>query len=68
MMLKTVAERIATIARAPRLGVRADQVLATAWAFDKLIHETGGGGASSANLSSYMINSCAAKSRSDSSS
>ena len=56
MMLKTVAERVAKPPHrgVPRLGVRADQVLATAWAFDKLIHETGGGGASSANLSSYM--------------
>jgi cytochrome c553 len=57
MVLKTVPERIATIRRMaalPGSGVRADQVLATARAFDKLIHETGGGGASSANLSSYM--------------
>jgi cytochrome c553 len=50
MVLKTVPERIATIRRMaalPGSGVRADQVLATAQAFEKLINETDGGRASS---------------------
>jgi hypothetical protein len=42
------------MAALPSSGVRPDQVLATAQAVEKLIHETDGGGASSANLSSYM--------------
>jgi hypothetical protein len=46
MVLKTQPERVATIRRMaalPGSGIRADQVLATAHAFDKLIDETGGG-------------------------
>ena len=41
MVLKTVPERVATIRRMaalPGSGVRADQVLATAQAFEKLIN------------------------------
>ena len=50
MVLKTAPERIATIRRMaalPGSGVRADQVLATAQAFEKLIDQTDGGGANS---------------------
>jgi cytochrome c553 len=50
MVLKTQPERLATIRRMaalPGSGVRADQVLATAQAFEKLIGETNDGGASS---------------------
>jgi cytochrome c553 len=50
MVLKTQPERVATIRRMaalPGSGVRADQVLATAQAFEKLIDQTHDGGASS---------------------
>ena len=50
MVLKTQPERLATIRRMaalPGSGVRPDQALATAQAFEKLIVETDGGGASS---------------------
>jgi cytochrome c553 len=50
MVLKTQPERIATVRRMaalPGSGVRSDQVLAIAQAFEKLIGETDGGGASS---------------------
>jgi hypothetical protein len=46
MVLKTQPERVATIRRMaalPGSGVRADQALAVAQAFEKLIHETDGG-------------------------
>jgi hypothetical protein len=51
MVLKTQPERIATIRRMaalPGSGVRPDQVLAIAQAFEKLIDEPDGGGAGSA--------------------
>jgi len=47
MVLKTVPERIATIRRMaalPGSGVRADQVLATAQAFEKIIERDDGDG------------------------
>jgi cytochrome c553 len=50
MVLKTVPERLATIRRMvalPGSGLRPDQALATAQAFEKLIVETDGGRASS---------------------
>jgi hypothetical protein len=50
LVVKTQPERLAKIRRMaalPGSGVRPDQVLATAQAFDKLIHETDGGGARS---------------------
>ena len=46
MVLKTLPERLATIRRMaalPGSGVRPDQALATAQAFEKLIDETDGG-------------------------
>ena len=51
MVLKTQPERVATIRRRaalPGSGVRPDQVLAIAQAFEKLIGGTDGGGAGSA--------------------
>ena len=50
MVLKTLPERLATIRRMtalPGSGLRPDQALATAQAFDKLINDTDGGRASS---------------------
>jgi hypothetical protein len=52
MVLKTQPERIATIRRMvalPGSGVRADQVLAIAQAFDKLIDYREGGGTADKN-------------------
>ena len=49
MVLKIQPERVATIRRMaalPGSGVRADQVLAIAQAFDQLIEQSGGGQAS----------------------
>jgi hypothetical protein len=55
MVLKTQPERIATIRRMaalPGSGVRADQVLAIAQAFEKLIDEGNRGGPTKATASS----------------
>ena len=57
MVLKTQPERLATIRRMaalPGSGVRPDQVLAIAQAFDKLINYTDGGGTASNNTLSTL--------------
>jgi mono/diheme cytochrome c family protein len=57
MVLKSQPERIATIRRMaalPGSGVRSDQVLAIAQAFDKLINYTEAGGTASNNTSSTL--------------
>ena len=57
MVLKTQPERIATIRRMaalPGSGVRADQVLAIAQAFEKLVNDSASGGANKNNVAAVQ--------------
>jgi len=73
LVVKTQPERLAKIRRMaalPGSGVRADQVLATAQAFDKLIHETDGveGVAANSKAATWSKQFCCQITESDSSS